>query len=459
MCSLCILGVIAVILGYLSHPPLILLLVIASIFCFKNKTKIFWIIIICGVSFLRGQIVANEDVINAKFLLPSNKSAIWMDVIQVSGEKITMLINNRKFLCKVSSEDIHTNDKILASANFEYPSSFSENFNYPLYLQKDKIVGLCTINKIETILSKQQFFSLLDIRTNVLQTMKRLWTIDSYGFISGILIGQKSEVPKDLSNIFKSIGLSHVLVLSGFNITIVALFFVHIFRFLPRKQRLYVALCGVWIFILFVGGEAPLIRAGLMGSFVIYAKIIERESNIWIAFTFSIFILTFTNPLTPIVDIGFQLSITALLGLLLGVPAFKHLFLWTPKKFGIQEILTTSFACQIWTLPIMLYYFGNFSLISLLANLLITPWVPYLMLMGAISTIVTIFGGFFGIGLICAKITEVFSSTLLYVAKELAEVPFASIHLPITFTWYHIAIMYITLIMYYFYRIKLAERK
>ena len=453
--TVCILGIIAVISGYFTFLPLLLLLVIGSIFCFKNKKRIFLITLICIICFLRGENIATVHRHDANFLLPNNNISIWMDIIQISGDKITTIANNKRFLCKNSFTHLNTGDKILTQSTFEYPTSFSDNFNYPLFLQKDNIVGLCTINKIQQLLTKPHTLSIVDIRNFVLQTMKDMWTNDSYGFISGILIGQKSEVPKDLSTIFKTIGLSHVLVLSGFNITIVALFFVNILTFLPRKQRLYGSLIGVWIFIIFVGGEAPLIRAGLMGSLAIYGKIMERESNIWIAFALSVLILTLINPLTPIVDIGFQLSVTALLGLLLGVSSVEHLFQWSPKKYGIQEILTTSLACQLWTLPIMLYYFGNFSLISLLANLIITPWVPYLMLLGAISTIFSIVG----IGFILTKLTEVFSETLLHTTRLLSEVPFASIHIPITFTWFHVVIMYITLTLYYFYRRKLAEKK
>ncbi len=207
----------------------------------------------------------------------------------------------------------------------------------------------------------------------------------------GILLGLQSSVPDEVSNAFSTTGLSHILVVSGWNFTIVAAILGSIATRLRlgRGISFWCSLAVMWIYALFVGAAPGVIRAAVMASTVLLAQTLERSSQPWHLLGFACLILSAWDP-QALWDLGFQLSVLATAGLFaFATPIQEWLQRCPPLRWpGLSwatEALTATLAAQVLALPIILYHFGNLSVIAPLANVLIVPVVPYAMLLGSIT--------------------------------------------------------------------------
>src|SRR3989344_2913538 len=138
--------------------------------------------------------------------------------------------------------------------------------------------------------------------------------------IAGVTIGSKASIPQDFWDNLKTTGTAHVVVASGMNVTLVAQFLISFLALvLPRRKAIPLALLGIWSYAVISGFDAPIIRASIMGSLVFVAQEIGRLSLSIRALFLTAFVMLFTKP-EWIYDIGFWLSFTATLSLILFEP-------------------------------------------------------------------------------------------------------------------------------------------
>ncbi len=213
------------------------------------------------------------------------------------------------------------------------------------------------------------------------------------GLLIGILLGDESSIPWSVEQAFARSGLSHIVAISGYNITLLTALSLSIFtRLLGRRIALWGALLLIPLYTLFVGASASVVRAALMGSLTIIALMLGRSSDALNALSLSAFLMTLWDPAT-LEDIGFQLGCPATLGLLFLAPLLEA---WVRAGMArlfqdpqavtlievIREALLISLAAQIATAPLMLYHFRELSIIAPLANLLALPMQPFVMALG-----------------------------------------------------------------------------
>ncbi len=209
----------------------------------------------------------------------------------------------------------------------------------------------------------------------------------------GILLGIQSSIPDEVYRSFSVTGTSHILVVSGWNFTIVAglLGAVAARLRLGRWQTFALALAAMWVYALFTGASAAVLRAAAMASLAAMARAAERGSEPWRLLLGACWLITLADPHT-LWDLGFQLSALAtgsLFAYAKPVEAWlggRRPFCW-PLMAPVTEALTATMAAQVLTLPLILYQFGNLSLVSPLANVLIVPIMPYCMLLGTVALI------------------------------------------------------------------------
>ena len=232
---------------------------------------------------------------------------------------------------------------------------------------------------------------------------------------NGMLLGIEAGIPDDLYDQFNLTGTSHVIVISGSNVALIAAVFAAVgTRLLGRRRAVYPALLGIAAFALLVGGDAAVLRAALMGGLFVHATALGRRSTALVSLALACWIMTLLNPLT-LWDVGFQLSSAATAGLILFSPAITAAFERFVSRFRrpatlpvippepvmespvagvaasskvalrslIQDGLLITIAANITTLPLVVFYFGRLSLVSLLTNLLIAPVQPLIMLWGS----------------------------------------------------------------------------
>lgn len=207
----------------------------------------------------------------------------------------------------------------------------------------------------------------------------------------GIVFGIKQQMPQDFTDALRQTGVFHVIAASGMNVTIIGGFLASICAyFLPRKLALIVSISGIIFYAILSGLEPSIIRASCMGIIVFSAQIMGRQTLAWYGLLLTGYIMLLFDP-GLITDVGFQLSFSATLGLLYIRPLLEggekvKAFL---EKSVIGEEVITTIAAQLATLGILLYYFGTYSLWSVVVNGLVLWVVPLLMMLGGVGAMVS----------------------------------------------------------------------
>lgn len=205
----------------------------------------------------------------------------------------------------------------------------------------------------------------------------------------GILLGAKREMPEKFLNNLRNTGTLHIIVASGYNLSVVAGFLVSaLIWFMNRKKALFFAFLGVVFYTLMVGAEPPVVRAAIMAILAYGAEYLGRPRDGLIALATAAIIMLLISPLI-LFDIGFQLSLMATAGILLIYPLLKEWKFFELPVFG--DDLATTLSAQIGVMPILLVNFGNLSFLSPLINAMVLPLIPILMNLGGI---VALFGLF-----------------------------------------------------------------
>jgi len=205
----------------------------------------------------------------------------------------------------------------------------------------------------------------------------------------GILLGTKREMPEKFLKNLRDTGTLHVVVASGYNLSVVAGFLIStLVWFVSRRKALIFAFLGVIFYTLMVGAEPPVVRAAIMASLAYGAQYLGRPRDGLIVLITAAIIMLLISPLI-LFDIGFQLSLMATAGILLIYPLLKEKKLFYLPVLG--DDLATTLSAQIGVTPILLVNFGNLSFLSPFINALVLPLIPLLMNLGGIVAL----SGFF----------------------------------------------------------------
>ncbi len=196
----------------------------------------------------------------------------------------------------------------------------------------------------------------------------------------GFLLGQKNDLPEDLDKKVKNLGLSHMIVASGYNLTILVVFARRLFAKISKFMS--VAMGGIMMggFLMITGFSPSMSRAGLVAGMSLAAWYYGRKVHPVSLLLVSGSITLLIKPTYIWGDLGWYLSFLAFIGVLILAPLINNFFWGEQKPSIFRELVITTICAQIMTLPILIYSFGLFSAWSLLANILILPVVPIAML-------------------------------------------------------------------------------
>ncbi len=231
--------------------------------------------------------------------------------------------------------------------------------------------------------------------------------------LNGIIFGVNLKTTKEFYQQLKVVGLLHLVVLSGINITLLSSLISSSTKFLSKQLSTLITILAIISFVVFVGPQAPIIRAAFMGLLTHVAIITGRKNyTLYALFLSLIFVLIFWPDWLKTVSL--QLSYGATLGIIL--------FGQGKNNDWIIKNLRLTLAAQVFTVPIIFLYFKQISIISPLANLLVVETIPPLMVFGFLTAILGKINYFLGI--IPAYICYGILSYLIWVIETLAKIPY-----------------------------------
>lgn len=276
-------------------------------------------------------------------------------------------------------------DALKISCLLKKPES-KEDKTYALRLARQGIWTVCLQAQIVSISNKPNgsVYYLVALRQVLTKQINKLLNEPHASFLAGLLFGARANIPDDLAVAFNRTGTTHIIAISGYNITIVATALLALLQgmYIPRKRAFWLAVGGIVFFVLFTGASASVVRAGVMGVVALLARQTGRQSAIGRLLVLTAFLMLLLNPHLLFFDAGFQLSFLATLGLVYVSPVLEKRLLSLPTFFGIKESLISTLSAIIATTPLILFLFGRFSVVAPLANLLILPVIPYTMALG-----------------------------------------------------------------------------
>jgi competence protein ComEC len=274
-------------------------------------------------------------------------------------------------------------DKLKIKCRLVKPEKIND-FSYDKYLARYNIFSLCYYPKIEKIgYQKNWFYSQLFKIKEIIKNRIEIGLPEPLSSLaSPVVLGGNQGLSDEYKQMFSDLGLTHIMAVSGFNISIIASIVMSCLLFLglSRKQAFYFSIIFLGLYVLLVGLPASALRAGLMGSLVLLAIHLSRLNKIINALSFTASLMILINPLLLRDDVGFQLSFLAILGLVYYQSIFDNLLdkLKIPKLKGLREAFSTTLAAQVFTLPILAINFKKISLISPISNMLIVPIISLL---------------------------------------------------------------------------------
>lgn len=301
-------------------------------------------------------------------------------------------------------------------------------FDYQKYLERYNVYATIAYPKI-LILKSHQLNPikelLLKVKDAFTHRTSELFKEPQSSLLLGILIGAKKTLPQDIVDNFNRTGTSHIIAVSGFNITIIISALASLAYVVGRRVSFYLALGTIVSFVIIAGASASVLRAAIMGFLLLLALNIGRQYAIVPSIFFAGLVMLIINPKILFWDVGFQLSFAATLGIIYFLPVLNQLFQNLPQALGAKTLILTTLSAIVATLPIILFNFGTLSLSAPLVNLLILPAVPATMLFGFLAILPFVGSGF-------AFIANWLLIYILKITAFFASLPYSSLNFQIS---------------------------
>lgn len=307
--------------------------------------------------------------------------------VQPLGERYRIRVRTEKSQWYISG------DHVRVSGRLEQPEAFTtdtgKTFDYPRYLAVSGVFAELRSAQVRRESRSTSFIarSVAQVRESLEDSVQKFIPQSAQGLSLGVVLGSKSELSDSDNELYRRAGISHIIVLSGFNITILAV----VLTVLLSRVRLSPALILVaqlsiiWMFIAMVGASASVVRAGSMVTIVLLVGWLDRDSAPMRSLLYAVVVMVVLNPRIIPDDIGFQLSVLATTGLIVGGKYFGSM-LGSSTESGngtmsaLREIISSTTSATVATLPLVIARIGSIAALGVITNVLVVWVVPLLML-------------------------------------------------------------------------------
>lgn len=259
-----------------------------------------------------------------------------------------------------------------------------------------------------------------DFRQDLSSRAENLLPSPQSQLLSGILLGQKSDLPGDFRVALRDTSTLHIVVVSGQNLTMLAGMFLLLAPILTRRLAIIASFCAIFVYTLLTGAEVPVLRAAVMASISFMAVFLGRQKDGFWVLVVSGGLMLLINP-SWIDDLSFQLSFLATFAVIVVAPIIQTVVHKLPNF--ISQDLSITIAAQLLVIPIIAQSFHQFSIVSVITNILIGWTVPIIMILGTVSLALTFI--YMPLAHLVAIFTNAFLTYFVYVVKFFGSLPFA----------------------------------
>ncbi|WP_020660963.1 ComEC/Rec2 family competence protein [Amycolatopsis benzoatilytica] len=249
------------------------------------------------------------------------------------------------------------------------------------------------------------------------------------GLVPGLVLGDTSALPHQVENEFVASGLTHLMAVSGGNLVVVGGAVLLLCRALRAGPRLSAVAAGLSLasFLILVGPEPSVVRAGVMGGIGLLALALGRRGSALPALAFAVCVLVAWDPAMA-ANFGFALSVLATAGLVLLAPRWAESLTRKGVPPGYAEGLAVPLAAFVVTVPVIAGMAGTVSLVSVVTNVLAAPVVAPVTVLGVLATAA---GPWWpGAGHLLVRLAEPEAQWLILVARHGARAPGAVLTWP-----------------------------
>lgn len=339
-----------------------------------------------------GQIVENPDErLNSQQLK-----------VKINNQKIYLLVSTNKATEYKYGDKIYVEGELLKPENFI--TAQGKEFNYIKYLANQDIYFLLKYPKIEIITrdnGNSVYAFLYKIKNSFIKNINKVIDLPESSLAGGLVLGLKGGFDEEMRNNLIETGTIHIVALSGYNVSIVAESVMKAFKqVFSQNISIVLGIVTILLFVILTGAEATAVRAGIMATIMLVGRMTGRKYLAGRGLVIAALLMVSYNP-RIVTDMSFQLSFIATAGVLFLPTKILKYFSFLPARFGIREMVVSTFSATISVLPLVLYSTGVLSIVSILVNLLILLFIPYAMLfvfiagaLGLISKAIAIPFGF-----------------------------------------------------------------
>lgn len=303
------------------------------------------------------------------------------DEISLRGE--VEEISNEKFRGKIFV-NIKTQKKLRRSDRILVKGKISKGFgDFSISLKQGKLIKIIPESDL-----------VRDLRDSFADGIRKFIPSPEVDLGLGYLLGQKNSLPEQLTKALTITALTHIVVASGYNLTVLASAAQRLLNQFSRKIALFLALLLVFGFVLIVGFTPSMMRAGMVSAIGLFLWYFGRRSH---AYFLIILVAAITVIISPanLLNLGWQLSFASFFGVLIMSPLLQEYFFENSQKLNAAfKLFFETFSAQIITLPLIIFNFGAVSIVSIIANMLVLPFVPIAMLFVFLTGVFALFSPF-----------------------------------------------------------------
>lgn len=362
--------------------------------------------------------------------------------------------------------DLNYGDVIEIQGKLHRPFEFSSesNFSYREYLSRRNIFFVISVKKstpVQRLGRSGGWFVLkrtaLNLRRGMIRNLEVYLTPNETAMMQAILLGERTQIPNHIRDIFVHTGTAHILAISGLHVGMIALLMLLLLNVVrvPRGLQLVITILFLGGYIVLTGSRPSVVRAATMYIIFLGARLLERETNQLNMLSVAAFIILLINPLN-LFDIGFQLSFTCVLGIVSLAPKIRSMLYRKNTSRARHDVLYAGFiqsfsvSVAVWLVVegLIGYYFEIITPVSIVANLIV---VPLLMVVVYIGVGLIIFALILPIlAFFCAACLKVALNVMVGIAFLFSQLPFAYFECTSITPW-NLTVYYLIIVMIFYF--------